>query len=243
MGIFVVIASRPVKALPGLAIVCFAGLLVRLQSRGAVVGCVFSMIAMWLQSFRRWTALLIAIPLLLLAAIYLRDSSLASRFAGSLPGGSTYDSVYSRLVLWRSAWEMSVDHWFLGVGPGNFPAVSQSYESNIDLYAAHSNILTLLAELGVPGLVLYLSLLATAIFTTWRVGQQSPLEWPSPECRAVVGAVVAHIAAGCFITRHDQALLFILIGVASSLTGKPRRTGEEPQDPKDVQGSTVAEAH
>ena len=72
-------------------------------------------------------------------------------------------------------------------------------------------------ELGVVGFVLYTSLFAVAALMLWRTGRCSATEWPALEARFLLGSIVGYLVAGCFITRHDQALPYILLGISSAL--------------------------
>ena len=55
----------------------------------------------------------------------------AERFRGLLDPSSA--TSFMRINLWRSSWQMALDHWLLGVGPDNF---LYTYRSNYLLPAA-----------------------------------------------------------------------------------------------------------
>ncbi|MCB0085400.1 MAG: O-antigen ligase family protein, partial [Caldilineaceae bacterium] len=82
---------------------------------------------------------------------------------------------FIRLQLWRSAWQMALDHPLLGVGPDNF---LYAYRSDYLLPAAwqepnlnhpHQFFLDWWTRLGLPGLVLGLLFFGAGLRRLWRV--------------------------------------------------------------------------
>ena len=78
---------------------------------------------------------------------------------------------------WHAGWEMFKDNP-LGVGPGNFPARFEEYQADSFKRGmwgrqAHSLWFTLLPELGIPGVLLFLSLLRLNLRDLWYLGRLS----------------------------------------------------------------------
>ena len=213
-------------------VVYFAHIIFVIQSRGAGVGLIAGLLSFWLLSSRRWFVLAIAAPILLLSFVVLVDTEFGKRIRGSLPGGSTYNTVESRFRLWGGALRMSRDYWLTGVGPGNYSTRIDDYRiERTGVSAAHNNVLSVLAELGVPGLLFYAATLILALVHLYRIADRHGGNWPGPESRAAFAALTAHTFAGAFITRHDQGLLFLLIGVAAAFhcaSSCPRLDPERP---------------
>ena len=89
-------------------------------------------------------------------------------------------SMQGRLRFWEAAWAMFRDHLLMGVGPGNFAYVFPQYQQDWRYYSVdpHSWVLQLLAELGIPGALIALAVLAgLALWTVrlWRRTGGSPL--------------------------------------------------------------------
>lgn len=141
-------------------------------SRGGFVGLLIVAFVLWTQSSRK-------ILLLVSACVFLAIvANLEITHSGTQTAGYTYwdemmtsfqsdDGDYnkdSRKELWDAAWRMFKDHP-LGVGPQNFPVHLPDYQSeffgdkNMWGKQAHSIWFTLLPELGIPGVLLYFSLL------------------------------------------------------------------------------------
>ncbi|NND34655.1 MAG: tetratricopeptide repeat protein [Saprospiraceae bacterium] len=88
-----------------------------------------------------------------------------------------------RQLVWLKTKPLIADHWLLGVGGGNwkiqFPGnnVEGSYrmqDQNVFFTRAHNDFLEIFAELGVLGLLLYLSLFFHAVFLLYQTRKQHP---------------------------------------------------------------------
>ena len=74
----------------------------------------------------------------------------------NVPPTSENFAVVERMAHWQAGWEMFRDYPFLGVGPGNYPAVYEQYYIppwKEALGHAHNYYLNMAAEAGVPGLL------------------------------------------------------------------------------------------
>ncbi len=149
--------------------------LIRLQSMGAMLGMILAAFGICLAfqwngrlrlALTRTQATLLMLFLLLLAAgiairLFTPGSDLKSKAAQLL----SEDSARVRLLIWKGSWPMIVDHWFHGVGPGNFGQVYPLYrlESEMQVFGkattvshAHNCYVEWTAELGFVGLALLL---------------------------------------------------------------------------------------
>jgi O-antigen ligase len=102
---------------------------------------------------------------------------------------------FIRLQLWRSAWQMALDHPLFGVGPDNF---LYAFRSSYILPAAwvepnlnhpHNIILDWWTRLGVPGLVLGMSFLGAGV---WSIGRNF---WQKRDSALRLGLLAAALAA------------------------------------------------
>ena len=128
---------------------------------------------------------------------------------------------YLRIQLWRSAWQMALDHPLLGVGPDNF---LYAFRSSYILPAAwqepnlnhpHNFFLDWWTRLGIPGLVLGLTFFALGVRSVWRgirSGENAVL------CVGLLAAAVAALAHGLIDVSYalpDLMLVWVfLFGVA-----------------------------
>ena len=138
-----IILTRTRNALPGLVFLVFFGIM-RLP-RGVRLKCGFG----------------IAVGLVL--AVQLTDQGWWERMA-TLRTPNQDLSITRRYDYWRAAVEMASEYpW--GVGVGNFRNLVPDYVDGLQIgRSAHSTYFQCLAELGWPGLMLYLSVLAAAMY-------------------------------------------------------------------------------
>jgi O-antigen ligase len=93
-----------------------------------------------------------------------------------------------RLQIWRRGVGYMLQYPVLGVGPGNFQtaegrlsplAVRQEFGRGVRWNAAHSSVIQVGAELGVVGLLLFLTLIASTFGALRRVGWAARAEGPT----------------------------------------------------------------
>ncbi len=95
---------------------------------------------------------------------------------------------FLRLQLWRSAWQMGLDHPWLGVGPDNFLYAYRSFyilpqawqEPNLN--HPHNWILDWWTRLGLPGLALALIFFGAGMAGLWRRARESGPSWIRRAC-------------------------------------------------------------
>jgi O-antigen ligase len=83
----------------------------------------------------------------------------------NVPPTSENFAVVERMAHWQAGWEMFREYPFLGVAPGNYPAVYDRYYIppwREPLGHAHNYYLNMAAEAGVPGLLALLLMLGLA---------------------------------------------------------------------------------
>lgn len=135
--------------------------------------------------------------------------------------GSADPNVEHRLALWRAALDAVYSHPLLGIGYGQFT----SYAGYLRLWraqVAHETYLSVAAELGLLGLLVFLWLLGAVIGDSWRVriapGKGSRLG------RICGGFVVATAVQGLFNNVDQFRSLWIAFGVVSALVVYARET-------------------
>lgn len=141
--------------LPALLVVLWGGGLVLLRQRGQSTRVLWALAAIGL-----------------VALVALTPFLATERFQRLLDfqGGTGF----VRLQLWRSAWQMALDHPLFGVGPDNFLYAYRSYyllpaawqEPNLN--HPHNWLLDWWTRLGLPGLLLASLWFGTLFFTQWR---------------------------------------------------------------------------
>jgi O-antigen ligase len=100
-----------------------------------------------------------------------------------------------RVMLARAGLQMASDHPVFGVGPGRFYAESADYageelwrQGRFTHENAHNNFIQVLAELGIPALILLILILAIVLREAWR----SSATDPTPSF-AIMSGLIAHL--------------------------------------------------
>ena len=137
-------------------------------SRGGFVGLLAVGTVLWITSPRKVLSLLVAV--LLGFAVYLAGDKAYWDDMSTIQN-TDQGTAKQRFESWDAAWAMFKDNP-LGVGPGNFPIRFPEYQPdsmqrNMWGRQAHSVWFTILAELGIPGALLYLSLLKANLRDIW----------------------------------------------------------------------------
>lgn len=180
-------------AFTGAAALILAGIATSF-SRGAWLG-VAAGAALTVVLYANWTrvAVLIATPalgvLLLGGASQFVPAELSGRLASIANEVRPFDAstivitnenfaAVERMAHWQAGWRMFEDNPLLGVGAGNFNVRYPDYfvrpQFRISRGHAHNIYIQMLAELGVLGLVAYLTLVGSFILLALRVAIGAP---------------------------------------------------------------------
>ena len=155
------------------SLLCVAGIVVSM-SRGGFLGLVAVLGVIWLNSPHKAKSLLL-VGTLALTVYFVANQTYWSEVSSIT--NTKESTAEQRLESWQAAWEMFKDHPF-GVGGENFPILFPEYQPasmtrNMWGRQAHSLWFTLLPELGIPGVLLYLSLLRANVRDIWYLKKTS----------------------------------------------------------------------
>lgn len=131
-----------------------------------------------------------------------------------------------RMLLWRKTLAMVAEDPWRGVGAGNFVVEFPRFERVGEAKPhAHNDALQVLAELGLPGLFLFLGVLYAGLTAALRVLAEAREPRAYAAGTALLAGFVAFAIAGCvevpFALGATAAMLAVLLGLASALD--PRR--------------------
>lgn len=263
---FAVVLSVVSKKNPPLRIAAIAaaflflfGIFYTVSRGGLIALCVAAIAACLMTGRYRVQATIVAVLTSLFVVIYFAS------FAGvdardritTVQGGS------GRTDIWKIGWRMVEDKPILGIGSGNFNVSSIHYllvspgaierdEFIIDTpKVAHNSYLQVLAELGIVGLTLFLSIIGFSIACSLRAARWFGRAGDLPMeilARGAVIALVGILAADFFITEQYGKQLWLLLGLGPAIYGVARRTypeaAEERQpEPEPARALRPAPAH
>jgi O-antigen ligase len=207
-------------------------------SRGALVALGAMLITtVLIAGRRRGPALIAAMVAVLLCVGYfvaIAPPTAAQRVLRS-DGGS------GRTDIWRVGWRMVEANTLAGVGAGNFPNTSIHYliepgtivrdDYIVDTpKVAHNMYLETLAELGVVGLALFLTVLGYALYCALAAVRRfvaSGDRQMEIVSRALFVALVGLLVSDFFGSRQFSKQLWLLMSIAPALLGVARTSAEQ----------------
>jgi putative inorganic carbon (hco3(-)) transporter len=232
---------------------CIAGLFLT-QSRGALVGLTVALLVAPLAvgRGRRLAAVAIAATAVFFAVAWFgvvaSDSTRERVTNPGAEGGS------GRADLWRVGWRMVEDHPVRGVGVGNFPVRSVDYllrpgRTDADRYIVdtpkvpHNIYLAVLAELGIVGLLFFVTILAAAVAAAVGAARQFARRGqPVLDLltRTLLIALVGYLAALFFSSQLFEKQLWLLLATAPALLAIAQRVPGEERMPVPLAGTRLA---
>lgn len=141
------------------------------QSRGVFIGLVVVMAPVVARGVMRYPRRLAYVAAALTAIIVLTPASVWHRYAGiaNLTSVSTISaadpegSAEQRWEIQKTGWRIFTDRPVFGVGLGAYPLANGVYSPELGRRDTHNTYLNLAAELGLPGLVLWLTLVISVV--------------------------------------------------------------------------------
>ncbi len=138
-------------------------------------------------------------------------------------------SAENRIDAWVAGLRMIRDHPILGVGLGEFPDHAGDYGANKMI--AHNTFLSVTAETGLTGGLLFVLILVTTLRLLWDVWRQASSD-PSQRdlaclSQGILIGLVAFLINTSFSVKHSDPLLWALLGLAGSVVVVHRRLLEE----------------
>jgi putative inorganic carbon (HCO3(-)) transporter len=176
-------------------VILFGGCLVLTYSRGAWIS-LLAIIGMYgVLCNRKIFWLLLLLPII---ALFAHDALLERLMSIMNP---TDTSSTLRLALWESTIAMIMDKPFFGIGWGAYWMVYPDYDffinnPNTKIFHAHNMYLNIAAEIGIPGLITFLSMMyghARLALSSIRGMAQ---HWSSGVMLGIVGAICGLIVNG-----------------------------------------------
>jgi probable O-glycosylation ligase (exosortase A-associated) len=202
------------------SLLCIASIIASF-SRGGFVGLSLVAFMVWLMSTRKVLLLFVA-GIMVSIILNLPITHVGTEIPDSTywqemttiteDSGKDYNKD-SRMELWGSAWEMFKDNP-LGVGPQNFSVRLPDYQTeyfgdkNMWGKAAHSIWFTLIPELGIPGILLYFSLMLANVRDIRYLKQLSAKEGDTYQFAYFLSLAFAASLIGYFVSGSFLSALY-----------------------------------
>jgi len=221
LSLYAIAQTRSMALQISLALVIFklGGMLLAGQSRSAVAGAVAGVTALALLSRRRWWFIVAAMPLTYIGLRSIRGTFLDDRFRALLEQQPGWDT--GRLELWEYAMRAFRAFPIIGMGPGTGPGPDSD---------VHNSYLAALSETGAVGLALYLLIWLLTVLVLLRAIWLGDDNWRSRAIKAMLAAILAHLAIGCGYALQGLPLAFLLAGLGLSLSAIAPSQGARPRE-------------
>jgi putative inorganic carbon (HCO3(-)) transporter len=229
------------KSLALIFVAAAVGLVAASGSRGSAISLVITLLAFCLwRPTRPWGVvglLIVAVGALLVPFVF---STTLERFG--IVRGDTL--LGGREALWQAAWQLILDHPWGGVGIGNARFAVMPYALRVrsllgyEWAAVHNPVLTVWAETGIVGILLYLGVLGSALWSFargYRQHRQSGTRLLTPYFALLscvfLGYMASWIKGGGIESDSSYFLLLALLLVPSSLDSRTSDSGAENDVP------------
>ncbi|MBI4115457.1 MAG: O-antigen ligase family protein, partial [Candidatus Omnitrophica bacterium] len=212
-------------------LICFRGIMVTFSRAGylafllasAAVVCIRSKLAFLILVFAAWFVL--QNPVLLPPGIRYRLAQTLER-RPAVQQATTFEdsldqSARTRVRVWKGALWMIREHPLLGVGYNLFETKVQHYWSEMGPVDAHNTYLLIGAELGIPGLLIFLWILGVMFWSAYALYRRSEDRFAKALALGFLGGMFGFFVSNMFGSRLDShevsSYFWILAGLIMRL--------------------------
>jgi putative inorganic carbon (HCO3(-)) transporter len=184
----------------GIVVLVMTAVLLLTQSRGALVALVAALMVMVALRWRRGWLVVSAVVIFGVVAAQVRGFG---SVLNAITTNKTFGGADARLEIWSRALFMIHDFAFTGIGMGSFKHVTDAlypFSPPLpDIPHAHNLFLQVAVDLGLPGLIAWLAVLALTTIAAWQVyrcGRVAGDSWVCGLGAGLLGSQVALVAHG-----------------------------------------------
>ncbi len=204
--------SLPVKVFCLVSMVVTLAAITLAASRGGFLGLLVATAwFVWHSRHRARNLLLVALCM----GLFLAVSPLSPVERILHPDHSDTSSVQIHLELWQAGLNIVRDHPLTGIGVGQFKSAVGAYSSVKDLSRlAHNTYLEIAAEMGIPGLILFLAVFGFSFRTLTEVrlaARQDRAEWLSPVATAIQAGLLGFAVAAFFVSAEFLRMFWFML--------------------------------
>ncbi|QQS49215.1 MAG: putative O-glycosylation ligase, exosortase A system-associated [Acidobacteriota bacterium] len=188
-------------------------------SRGGYLGLCAVILAIAFRSRFRLAGLALVL-ILGLASLTVLPQRIIERAGSIRTASETDESARLRFEAWSVSLRIIKDHPVFGVGPRNMLEVYTSYLETENIRVSHNSFLQMGVDAGVPGLLLFLSLIGVS-YCRLRRARRIWLE-KAPDSPLIVYsaglevALLGYLVSANFLSRHDLELLYQIAALATA---------------------------
>jgi putative inorganic carbon (HCO3(-)) transporter len=141
-------------------------------------------------------------------------------------------SAQGRITAWTASWRVFLDYPWTGVGPNNLAAVYARYAPGTDRFrVAHNAYFQLLAECGLPALLLFLGALGASMWRLQRLRNLTSIPWVEVQARMFQISIAAYMLGSMFLNTAYSELIYYLMGLSVGLEVVATSAADEATSP------------
>jgi O-antigen ligase len=186
-------------------------------SRGGFVGMVAASLFVVARAKRRFRSLVIVTAVILPLMVVAPSSPLTRIFN---PDQFDIYSADHRMDLAAAGMRMFQSHLLTGIGPGNFKPMLERFADLDEQHIAHNTYVSVMAEMGVPGILLFAAVILATFVSLERVRRATLLRGPlliGHTAEALQVCLVGFLAAAFFVTAENHRLFWLIIFISMVL--------------------------
>jgi O-antigen ligase len=212
-------------------------------SRGGFLGLILALtIVLWkLGRGRRLQMAVIAVTVSMLLLVAMPGGYRDRILTIFKPSTDSLGSAQERQLLMRRAAELAIKRSLLGVGMGNFHIYSHHDKS------AHNSYLEIASELGLGGLLAYLTIIIAPIIALRRIERETARDGPRPDRDSYVLSVCLQASFAAYIIcsffGSIQYLYYLYYCVAFAIALQRIRKAEGATDPAEQSTALARRVH
>ncbi|MFL6202852.1 MAG: putative O-glycosylation ligase, exosortase A system-associated [Thermoanaerobaculia bacterium] len=217
-----------------MAALCVPTIFFTFSRGGLLTLCVVSALLLWRSKHRLAVAALMGLALVGFLAF--TSETLTDKYLNRASTIDNYEedgSAQGRINAWKTSWYVFLDYPVLGVGPNNLEVVFRRYSPETDRFrVAHNAYFQVLAESGLPALLLFVGAIGAALWRMERLRrlrkESGPPGWVETQARMLQISIVAYMVGSLFLNTAYNEVIYHLIALTVSLEIVASQTAEAP---------------
>ena len=220
VGIAVTDERKWVRVTAGvMAALCVPTIFFTFSRGGLLTLCVVAALLLWRSKNRLVVAGVMAVALV--AFLAFSSASVTERYldrAATIGDYQEDGSAQGRINAWKTSWYVFLDYPLVGVGPNNLATVFRRYSPEVDRFrVAHNAYLQLLAESGLPALLLFLAAIGAALWRMERLRKTAAVRWVEVQARMLQVSIAAYLTGSLFLNTAYNEVIYHLIALTVCL--------------------------
>ena len=218
-------------AAAGAAALCLLSILFTFSRGGFLTLLVVGGLLIWRSQRRILVASLLALGVS--GFLFFTSDQISQQYlerAESIQNYQEDGSAQGRINAWRTSWRVFLDYPLTGVGPNNLAAVFLRYSPEDDrVRVAHNAYLQLLAECGLPALLLFLGAIGATWWRLQRLRGRTALPWVEVQARMFQISIAGYLVGSMFLNTAYSELIYYLMGLSVGLEVVARSEAAEEE--------------